>query len=138
MRSVCAPFSTSLALLRAIQIWILRKRTQRSRAAPAYLAQHNRGRSESFERQTRMNDPKLLSESGNDLSSIGKERNSIADSLQYCASSVRPNSWFSASVRAETITSTPSRRAVAMSSGSQSQPLGLGKIARRQEPASIQ
>src|SRR5216684_3863666 len=85
-----------------------------------------------------MNASRLLSESGNDLSSIGKERNSIADSLQYFASSLRPNSWFSASVRAETITSTPSRRAAAMSSGSQSQPLGLGKIARRQEPASIQ
>ena len=85
-----------------------------------------------------MNASKLSSESGNDLSSIGKERNSIADSLQYFASSERPNSGFSGSVRAETITSTPSRRAAAMSSGSQSQPLGRGKIARRQEPAFIQ
>src|SRR5260370_27322787 len=84
-----------------------------------------------------MNASKLLSESGNDLSSIGKERNSIADSLQYFASSLRPNSWFSASVMAVTITSTPSRRAAPLASVRHFQPLGDGTLARGHDPSPI-
>ena len=44
-----------------------------------------------------MNAFKPPSESGNDLSSIGKERNSIVDSFRHFGSSERRDSCFSAS-----------------------------------------
>ncbi len=60
-------------------------------------------------------------EFGTDLSSTGKERNSIPLLWQQRLSSTSPNSSFSAAVKAETTTSIPARCNKLMSSGSQFQ-----------------
>src|SRR5260370_40529280 len=71
-----------------------------------------------------------VDEFGTDLSSMGKERNSIPLLWQERLSSTSPNSSFSAAVKEETTTSIPARCNKLMSSGSQSCPLGRGIIAR--------